>query len=179
MVDGVNPLMPVPLVNFGRTYAKPLIVLVALTALAAVGWIIARSLRGRVQPKDPEDLHSKGVIAFEATNYAQAIKKLTEALRNSPDMLVRGKILTSRAESYAKLPDTNEKDKLLNQTNALADFDAALECDPKDSELLIRIYYGKGSILAQQGEHIPAIGEYTNAELCKPKDNEFKSRAFL
>ncbi len=178
MVDGVKPLLPASLVNFGRSYAKPIIVLVALAALAVVGWIIVRSLRGRVQPKNPEDLYSQAIAAFEDKNYARAIKKFSAALKNSPDLLTQAKILTNRAESYSKLADTIEKDKLKNQGKALADFDGALGCAPIDSELLIKIYYGKAIILAQQGEHILAIGAFTYAELCKPKDDNFKAELF-
>jgi tetratricopeptide (TPR) repeat protein len=83
--------------------------------------------------------------------------------------------LTSRAESYSKIADTTEKDKRENLTKALADFVEALQGEPKDSELLIRIYYGMGNILFQQGELAEALTAYTYAEGYKPTDTNFKA----
>src|SRR4051812_45433364 len=100
MVTRVNPSLPA-VVNQSRSYAKPLVAMLALAALAYVLFQVAKSLIGRVQSmRDPGKLHREGSVDFNNKLYDEAIKKFTVALECNPDKNLRELILTDRAAAY-------------------------------------------------------------------------------
>lgn len=166
-VSRLNSMLPVAAFH-ARRYAIPVIVVLAIGALAAVSLYLIRSLIGRVWPPlTAEQLYDQGMEAFQTKDYSKAIELLKSAWRQTKDDLpFEAKILVPLAESYLKEADLQEVDssqktKLLNE--AFNHFDFAAGCKPLDQNLSLRIYVGKAAVYAQQNLHREAVTQYNSA----------------
>jgi tetratricopeptide (TPR) repeat protein len=155
MLDPVNTSLPVTAAHSSRFDQKPIAVLIAFAALAALALYAVRSLRNRVQPlSSARALYDEGFADFQAGKYQDAINKYSLALKSNPSPLEKFLSLCGRGMSYRAL---DQLDK------ALEGFTDALACECEKNELSVEIHIVKGDIHAEQEDHKKAVQEYDSA----------------
>ena len=122
----VNSFLPA-VIHQNRSYAKPLAVMLAFTALAYLMVQGVKSLIGRVSQK----WHQDGLADFSNKRYDKAIENFTWALRCNPDKNSQAIILADRAAAYSAIKKSEE---------AQADFSLALQCEPSDQVRAIILF---------------------------------------
>lgn len=173
MVIRVNSSLPA-VVNQSQSHVTPLVTVFALAALAYVLIQAAKSLIGRVLPiVDPEKWFQEGFADFENELYDESIKKFTLALKCNPNQNLHTRILVAQGLVYRRIKQydkaiedfTSTLGCNLNQNmrthvlvnravvyriikeydKAIEDLTSALGCNPSDPNVLMSIYFERGS----------------------------------
>ena len=143
----------------GRSYTKPIIVLLGLAAIAALLLYVARSLRGRttILP-DPATLLNQGIGFLKEERFDEAVGKFTSALGCNPaDPLLKAQTLFRRGIAYASLSKYEK---------ALDDLTKALEGSFQNQELRAYLFKVRGDVYFAQDEFVMALENYKQGLAC-------------
>ncbi len=154
----------------GRSYTKPIIVIIGLAAIAALLLYVAKSLHGRITILDPETLINQGKGLLKEEKYAEAVDKFTAALRCNPaDRLLKAQILYHRGLAYNSLHEYGK---------AIDDLTIALKYSFQNQELHARIYRLRGDVYFDQDDLEKTLENYNQGLACKTS-REFKVNFLL
>jgi len=144
MIENVKPSLPIPHHSAQEFFKKPIVVLLALTALAALVGYAVRSLWGRIQiHPTPEKLYSDGMVAYKGREYHKAIKLFKWALDRNPHQELQTQIHVLRAQCYRSIKKFDK---------ALKDYKAVEESPAHTDQQLLKVYAGRADIFSRQKE---------------------------